>query len=201
MEPTVKAIARHPIGAILVVVFSLALASCGGDQYELTQDKRGRTIRLDKRTGEVAVVAGDRLNVLKTPEQVEADEAVVREQAKALGSPKTWPPKDFKQIGVTNATLKTVWKDGRLRYQLQLFPAPKNYENYDKNKSTLFSTLKFYDGSGFEVISVDLNRSDLVGIVDEKGDWVGLYANTSTSCSQSDYQALARWHLFWLLSP
>lgn len=33
----------------------LAIA-CSGDRYELSKDSRGRTVRLDKKTGEVAIL-------------------------------------------------------------------------------------------------------------------------------------------------
>ena len=190
-------IRRQPVCKLGVVFFLLALVSCGGERYELTQDQQGRTIRLDKRTGEVAVIAGDRLIIAKTPKQLEREEAAKRKQGEALTAPKTWPIQVFKQIGVTDATLTTSWQDGILRYQLLLRPVPKNY---DKNALLSFSaplTLKLYDGAGFEVISLDLNRSDLTAIIEGSGNRVGLSANSSAPCSQSDYETLAVWSLNW----
>lgn len=141
MEPTFK----YSMTALIAMWCALALTSCG-DRYELAQDKEGRTIRLDKRTGEVAVIVGDRLVIAKTPEQVEAEETDARQEAEVLGSPKNWPQQTLKQIGVTTASLTTAWKDGSLRYQLYLLPVPKNYENNDRFSAPL--VLRLYDDLG-----------------------------------------------------
>lgn len=183
--------------AALFILLALLMTSCGRDRYELTQDKQGRTIRLDKKTGEVAIIVGDRLIVAKSPVAIAAEDAAARERVKALGSPKIWPVKEFNQIGIEEATLTTIWREGYLKYRLELQPVPKNYDENTSFPAPL--TLKFYDSSRFEVISVDLHRSDLTGIVDDKGNRIALSANSATLCAQNNYEILAAWSLLWRL--
>ncbi len=177
------------------IVFLVSIISCGDNRYELAQDKNGRTIRLDKRTGEVAILEGDSLIVARTPEEKQSNEENALARMTAFRKPKTWPVLEFKQFGVEQAKLITSWKDGRLRYRLELRPVPKNFE-----KSTFLSpllTLVLYDSSDFKVISVDLYRTDLTIGVDENGNALGLSANSSTPCSQEEYETIAVWNLLW----
>lgn len=58
---------RGGVTPVVLVILTLGLAACDeletryGSRYELKQDARGRTIRLDKRTGEVVVIQGGKL--------------------------------------------------------------------------------------------------------------------------------------------
>jgi hypothetical protein len=52
-------------------MLSFLLTGC--NQYEVSKDSQGRTIRLNKSTGEVTVIEGGKLIVPKTEEQVKAE--------------------------------------------------------------------------------------------------------------------------------
>ena len=61
---------RHSRVAAVVYFFSVFFTlACDQNRYELKDDRSGRTIRLDKRTGEIVVIAGDRLTRLKSVEE------------------------------------------------------------------------------------------------------------------------------------
>jgi len=94
--------------AILFALLSLGLTACDelerryGTRYELKQDEQGRMIRLDKRTGEVAIVEGDRLVPLKLGAAVPRSPHILwtREDQHQDWLPKgqlhigTWQPKE-----------------------------------------------------------------------------------------------------------
>ena len=67
---------------ILILASILSVySSC----YEMQEDERGRMIRLNRRTGEVAIVGEDTLQILKDADEVEAE-------GTALRGPRSWPP-------------------------------------------------------------------------------------------------------------
>ena len=85
--------------------------SCA-DRFQLVQDKAGRTLRVDRRTGEMAVVDGDRLVRIAPPPSAE--------ELRRLEKPTTWGPwehNDGKSISI-----KTAWRDDGLRYEVSLQP-------------------------------------------------------------------------------
>jgi hypothetical protein len=122
--------------ALLTALLAIALQSCdqlpGKDRYEIKQDSSGRTIRLDKQTGEISILEGDKL----TPIQEEADkkateqrrvaaEAATQSKLQALALPTMRLSKPFEMIGVKATAMDTMRTDGKLYFQLQLHPAPK----------------------------------------------------------------------------
>ena len=171
------------------------LCSCDSERYEIVQSNSGTLIRLDRKTGEVAIISGNKLVLAKTPDETAAEEADAQKRAGALESPRVWPIVEVKQIGVTSADLTTAWRSGRMLYRFQVTPVPKGYERMSSLVAPF--TLKFYDMGGFELLSVDLNYSDLTGVADSTGERVGLSANSSTDCSQSSYESVAYWNLSW----
>lgn len=184
------------IGIVIVFLFSIILFSCKSDRYELSKDEQGRIIRLDKETGAISIVDGERLLPVKTPEQQESEAVAARAKEKALGEPKQWSDQDFKQIGITKASLTTKWIDGTLWYKLELQPIPRNfYESYTAGQAPF--VLKFKDSSGFELVKVDLYKSAFESYVDENGKRVALSANSSTPCTRSVYEELVGWGLTW----
>jgi hypothetical protein len=178
---------------VALVVDVFLAAACNSDRYQLSQDKDGRTVRLDKRTGKIAVVVGDRLVSLKTAEQQESQDQQRRALDQVLAQPKPWRSQPFQVIGVREATLVTAWRDGTIYYQLDLQPIPKGY--LETVSPTLFLLLQ--DGSGFEVVKVALGRNDLSNIVDDEGKSIKLSANSSVACSKDTYESLSSWTLHW----
>src|SRR5262245_60587661 len=121
---------RRNTGVLVLVVGLFASVGCA-DRYQIVQDKDGRTVRLDRRTGDVVVIVNDRLIVPKSEQQQAAEEAANRleeaarrQKEEALTIPRTWPTQPFKTIGVDSGTLTTAWRNGTLRFQLQLTPIP-----------------------------------------------------------------------------
>lgn len=99
-----------------VILLLVSVAACGdNDRYEISKDSHGRTVRLDKKTGQIAVIDGDEIKVLKDPKQLESE----KQAEQALAKPKYWLPVDNANLNVT-FSLKTSWIDGQMFYKLTL---------------------------------------------------------------------------------
>ena len=59
--------------APILLLSLFALSSCDqfGNRYEISKDQKGRTVRLDKRTGEIAIVEDDKILLLKDAKEFE----------------------------------------------------------------------------------------------------------------------------------
>jgi hypothetical protein len=66
---------------VLVVIALLSITACSSNRYEIIQDKQGRILRLDRRTGEVALIRGNTVIKLKSAEEQEAKKEVGEEPA------------------------------------------------------------------------------------------------------------------------
>ena len=84
------------------------------NRYEITKDQSGRTLRLDKRTGEIAVIEGERIAPIRDAKAVDAEKAT---KVGDLARVKNYPPLRPSNFGV-EASLLTSWQDGKLLYAL-----------------------------------------------------------------------------------
>ena len=175
------------------------LIACGGDRYELKQDKFGRTVRLDKRTGEVVILEGDTLRKVRSEEELAADQKEAEVRAAALSKPKLWPPTDFPQIGVTSAELTTSWRDGRLLYRLNLSPVPKGYATFRSRLGMSPFTLIFHDQNAFQILEEPIPPGSTTTIVDDNDKPLSLSINGEVQCDQVKYGDLKFWTLTWQL--
>lgn len=73
---------RLTVGAVAPLL--IVLVACT-DRYQLAQDKEGRTIRLDRQTGEVAILSDGRLVVAKNEQQQAAEDTEKRSRGTRLG--------------------------------------------------------------------------------------------------------------------
>lgn len=110
--------------SILRIALSLVLVSligCGeNDHYEISKDPTGRTVRLDKKTGQIAVIEGDEIKILKDPKILEKE----KDTQKILAKPKYWDAVDVRNLNV-KFVLKTSWRDGEMFYDLSLYHLDK----------------------------------------------------------------------------
>src|SRR5687768_11661827 len=72
---------RQPL--ILLCMFALLLAGCGGERYELHERKDGSLVRLDRRTGDLAVVSDTEIVRVKEMPELPPDTT--------FGKRRTWP--------------------------------------------------------------------------------------------------------------
>jgi hypothetical protein len=159
----------------------------------LKEDAGGRTVRLNKRTGEVIVIAGDKLTRLRDPSLVEAEERRQKGEDSALATPHRWPRDSQPVLGVDSMMLTTAYRDGALHYRLLIHPIPAGYAT---SKSEMPFELQFMDEGGLLLGSTDLARSNLTRLVDRTGPR-GLEANGSVIMAADSYRLFKQWALPW----
>jgi len=176
---------------ILMTISCILFTGCNRNRYELMEDKKGRVIRLDKETGEMAILMGDEL--VKVIFAKDPDPASEWALAKSMD----WPFRPIKQIGADSVQVSTSWREGSVLYKFYVAPIPKKYLS-NPIPGVKFTVL-FYDIAGFELLKVHIDRDDITKIVDSLGNEVGLSANGSVSCSRQIYSSFFTWNLNWRL--
>lgn len=179
------------LGSIAVALLLFVALSCQRDRYEIKEDKLGRTIRLDKKTGEIMILDGNKLVKVKKEDELR----VVLKQN--LAEPKYWPATHIPQIGVERATLVTILRSGHLQYVLHISPVPKEWYNPELPLHRF--TLIFYDKYNFRLLVEKLYAYEFGPLVDDQSKQVGLYAEGKITCSRETYESLATWNFAWTL--
>ena len=198
--------AHLPTTALFALVVGTALGAlapfgCSTDRYEVKQDANGRTIRLDKRTGEMVALVGDTLVLLSDPAQRRVEAESKRKEDSVLALPHRWHFEALPNIGVDSAFLTTVYRDDALHYRLSLQPVPRGYEAARRTKGELgvcLLILQFIDSSGMQLIKTDVCGADVTNEVDNKGRQIGLEFNGITVLPHaSDYRDAKYWSVLW----
>lgn len=185
--------ANNFITLIALVFFTNIIAGCGDtDRFEMSKDAQGRTVRLDKKTGEIAVIGNDRVITLKSDKDAETEQ----KSAEDLQTPRSWGNVDIPQIGNVKATLTTSWRDGKTLYQFNVKPISKNLANARKQyMSTL--TLELFDANSFVLVRIPIIVGSMSRIVNDKGEGIELSSNDSIDMSKGTYSSLVGWNVAW----
>lgn len=203
--------------SLLSLFFPFFLVSCdqvgerfqSGDKFELSKDEKGRTLRLNKRTGEIAIIENGRIISLKDAKEEDRQEA---EKIRRIGQFKYWNDTDIPQFKLV-ASLTTVWRDGRALYSVSFRPMQSKPEKNDKGKSESSpkdtSQLlkpdvisKFESHTFFLLLSdvpFELARETLVfsQIVNSEEKPIGWDAKSSIAMSRESYEKLDSWNIQW----
>lgn len=209
-----------PVRCIISVV-AIALSACdrlsgSDDRYTIANDAKGQVIRLDKRTGEIAVIEGNEIRPLKDAAQAAADRKAKLEE---LEEAKHWPSNDIPQIG-TRMRLSTSWRDGKMYYDFAIvsLEESKRMDEWlaapvdgrgkaptiaaDKRELVLKKaeahkpfTLRFEDKNGFELASEALNN--LTRIVDSDNTLRFWESKSTLVVSEDDYRRINSWTVNW----
>lgn len=178
---------------IFVIAFTALLSSCSdSNRYEMSKDTKGRTVRLDKRTGEIAVIGDDKVTVLKG----QADLTFDRLTTSLQEAPKEWPLMSVPQIA--DVELKTSWSDEKLNY---IFRAgeltPKILDARKKSYINHSFTIYLYDKNDFKIKSFEIPLATLVGSRNEKGEVIILSINDSIPITSAQYSKVTSWNVAW----
>lgn len=181
---------RFQLSVLLLAVGALG---CVADRYEIKEDQQGRIVRIDKRTGEIAVLEGDKFEV-KTPPGFWRS---LLGNQRDLSEPKSWPTRAIEPLGADSALLGTSWRNGNLYYKLSLSPVSDRLRKARESEfvTDYHITVNLYDSMGFKVLEIPLLVNSLVGSVDEKGDLQRLVRNGWVACSRGDYERVSSWRL------
>jgi hypothetical protein len=209
------------ISRCAVVVPLLLIAACGdGDRYEISKEPSGRTVRLDKKTGEIAVIEGHEIKVLKDPKLLEKE----KEDQRSLAKPRYWPAIENPNLNV-RFTLKTSWRDGEMFYELAFYHIEKTNAEWEvlvadtdekkkkaKAKLAKYSealvsaqlnrvathapfTVQLFDGDSTKLRDIQVTR--LTRIVDGKGLAQAYEYQSSMSISSELYSQLKNFSVQW----
>ena len=107
--------------------------------------------------------------------------------------------------GLTNCVLKTKYFENEMTFifsadiieKLNISPSSAQYPKYPTARNRI--TLNFYDEDNFRLIAEDLYlNSDLTNIVNDKGDRVGVSANSKiTEFTKDKYLKIHHWDFSW----
>lgn len=175
------------------MVLIAVIAGCGdADRYEMSKDGQGRTIRLDKKTGEIAVIGSDSVITLKS----DKDTKVEHKNADGLKAPRAWNAIDIPQIGNVHATLTTSWREGVLLYNFKVNPISKDLTKAQKQYMATM-TIELLDENDFVLARIPIAVGSMSRVVDNKGRGIELASNDSIKMHQDDYASLAGWNVSW----
>jgi len=172
-----------------IVLF--VLCSCGVDRYELTEDKNGRIIRLDKLTGRMTILDGDKLVEVKTSEDIEAARVGTQELAKA----KEWPELHLKQYGIEQIRFITSWREGVLHYRVRLQPYIEELRQGEQNRIIFH----LRDEGAFLLLEISPILRSYTRVVDDEGKFRRLEFEGTVLCSESTYRNIGNIDLQFVL--
>lgn len=173
------------------------LPACQQDRYEIKEDKYGRTLRLDKKTGELVVIDGSRMTEVKTEEKLAEEKHQHEVQAAPLRLPKEWAAIDISPIGVNSAKLTTVWKSDLIQYRLIIEPVPSALVIEKSNWPLSPFTLILLDQNQFKVVETEVYSSSITSLISDNGKPSGLSIEGTINCSREQYESLYSWSLAW----
>jgi hypothetical protein len=174
------------VWSVTVLMLSVLFACDRGDRYGVEQGKDGRVYRIDKKTGEMAVVSGEK--VMSLPE-MSKDEVLL---AKAISwRQKIIPPPYNLQLAFVSS-----WREGFMHYRLEVSPYSQ-VEKYRKDQN--FIGIMMIDNGGFHLLTIRVLLNQMTALNNEKGERVALEKDGKIECSVETYKAFSDWKTGWTL--
>lgn len=176
---------------MVAILGAFAVSGCA--RYDMKEDKQGRMIRVDRFTGEVTIIEGDKIVKVKTPDE-QAEENKKREN---LAKTRYLAPIDLSAIGGGTAGLMLSWHEDKLYYQFWISPLTKRVEAARHEYGTSFDII-LSDASGFELKRIPVPVPAMTGTVDNNGKANMISKDDSDFCTEDDYRRIANWNVSWL---
>lgn len=133
----------------LVWIALIAIAAPGCGRYEIQGDGQGRIVRLDRISGAVDYLQGNRFVRVQDP-------GSRKKEAEELAKVRDWGALSYE--GKYTLRLKTALRNSRLYYQIGILPVPPT--------SVFNFRIALLDKDEFQVASISLNTPDGVPTVD-----------------------------------
>ncbi|MGA9112014.1 MAG: hypothetical protein WB290_17160 [Smithella sp.] len=170
---------------LLSVVIAISLLTgC----YDTKQDEKGRTVKINKITGEMSVIDGDKIIKLKTENEIKAEQKAAEE----LGESKTWPTIPILNK-YTNVILKTKWSDGNIYYQIHV---DKNLRDIADYNAVLL--IELYDTQSFLIQKIPVDVRIMAGVVGADGTTIeAMEYKDQIPMSEDVYKKMAVWNVLW----
>jgi hypothetical protein len=113
-----------------------------------------------------------------------------------LATPREWPKLKIQSLGLSELSLKTMWRDSLLHYQFKVEKARFETENKKEARRRREWIMVLSDSHGFEVFRHTLRS--ISEIVNDESEIVGLQATGNTYMSADDYRRADRWTVEWV---
>lgn len=169
---------------VIVIVLSVA-AGC----YEMKQDDKGRTVKVNKITGDISVIEGDKIIKLKGEKEVKAEQ----EAAKKLGDAKRWPEVNLAIANGTNARLVTKWNDGIMYYQFFIDKNLRGKGNYLARVS-----IQLHDNASFLIEEIPVSVSSMTGSLGIDGKTIeSMEYKGQRLMTEETYKKISEWNVTW----
>lgn len=115
-----------------------------------------------------------------------------------LAVPKAWETRTL-AVGNARASLRTVWREGRLSYQLRLEPCPPEVAAAIRSTTTVRQhfTMEFLDADGFRLLSIVIEPRELGLVVRPDGTVTAVEARGDRETARDVYRRADRWDIRW----
>jgi hypothetical protein len=186
------------------------------DRYAIEQGKDGRIYRLDRETGEMVAVSGDKLIAISTPES-----QIIEKKLEAdLAEEKYWSDQTIPAPANLKCKLKTSWREGRMYYIFSIYPleqtsvnaegkqleassakASRDWEwldQYNRDFRTSI-TIHMNDKGSFKLADIHVPFYTVIRIVNAKGEPSHIQGDGTIYCTSEMYKAFNDWSLTWNL--
>jgi len=155
----------------------------------MKQDEKGRTVKINKITGEVSVIEGDRILKLKDENDIKAEQ----DASKKLGDAKVWPEIPLSIAGGAKARLITKWSDGNLYYQFFVDKNLRGKGNYFANL-----TIQLHDNASFLIKDIPVPVSSMTGQVGVDGKTIeSMEVKGQMPIGEATYKKIMEWNVVW----
>jgi len=176
------------VSSLLFTIVALSLVGAGC--YEMKQDDKGRTVKINKITGEVSVLDGDKIIKLKDEKDLKSEQ----EATKRLGEPKVWAKMPLSIVGGGNARLVTKWSDSNIYYQ---FFVDKNLRGKGKYFATL--NVQLHDDAEFLIEEIPIPVSSMTGQLGADGKIIeSMEYKSKKPMSEDTYKKIKIWNVTWV---
>ena len=117
---------------------------------------------------------------------------------KSLATPKAWDTSTL-AFGNGRASLRTVWRDERMSYQLRIEPYPPEALEAAKSPSSVqrHFTMEFLDADGFRLLTHSIDARELRPVLRADGTVVAIEARGDRQMARDMYQRAEKWDMRW----
>ena len=171
---------------VAVIIAVSFLTGC----YEMNQDDKGRTVKVNKLTGELSVIENDKIIKLKSEKEVVAE----RYESDKLGEAKYWPVIPLTILNNKNVSLITKWSGGNIYYQFRVF---KNIRNKDSYRAKF--NIQLLDDAEFLIQEIPVPISNMTGNLGLDGKTIEtMEFKGQLLMSEETYRKLSNWSVTWI---
>ena len=153
--------------------------------YDVKQDKDGRTIKINRLTGQTFIIEGDKLIKVK-------DESDIIAAANRTLEAHDWGNSNVSVAGGFNTSLSTKWVGGKMLY---IFKTDRNLRDKFNSASLL---IHLYDGDNFRICQIEVPVYGMTGIVGNgTTDILSMTYQGEYDLSEKQYLEISHWDCGW----